>query len=183
VRLHATPEGKGLYERLGFVAFDETRQHQGAAFAAPLVALAKGERLRPVGRRDGPKLAALDGRAAGMPRRAALDALLTISDGVVLDKDGEPTGFALLRRSGRGYVIGPVIAPDPERAKALIGYWIGRHAGNFLRIDVPVASGLPDWLDGLGLPGVGTVTEMVRGPAPRRAATVRRFALVNQALG
>ena len=36
---HATSEGRGLYERLGFVRTGEIRQHQGAAQPAPLIAL------------------------------------------------------------------------------------------------------------------------------------------------
>jgi predicted N-acetyltransferase YhbS len=183
IALHATPQGQALYARLGFVAVGEVRQHQGAAFVAPVVELAKGERLRPAGRRDGATLAALDASAAGMPREAMLEALLARAEGMVLDRDGEVTGFALLRRSGRGYVIGPVVAPDVERAKALIALCIGRHAGNFLRIDVPAQSGLTDWLDALGLAGMDVVLQMRRGAAPRHSAAIGRYALVNQALG
>ena len=45
--LHATSEGRGLYERLGFVRTGEIRQHQGVAQPAPLIALGPGWRLRP----------------------------------------------------------------------------------------------------------------------------------------
>ena len=46
VLLHATSEGRGLYERLGFVRTGEMRQHQGIALPAPLVALQPGWRLQ-----------------------------------------------------------------------------------------------------------------------------------------
>ena len=47
VLLHATSDGRGLYERLGFVRTGEIRQHQGVAQPAPLIALGPDRRLRP----------------------------------------------------------------------------------------------------------------------------------------
>jgi ribosomal protein S18 acetylase RimI-like enzyme len=183
VLLHASPNACRLYDGLGFLPIGELRQYEGAAFAAPVTALPDGERLRPLGRRDGPILAQLDARAAGMPRKSALTALLATADAVVLDRDGEARGFALQRRFGRGHVIGPVVAPDAEQAKALIGYWLARHAGMFVRIDVPAGSGLGDWLEWLGLNDVGRATAMLRGPALERRGEAKLFAAINHALG
>src|SRR5205823_13588320 len=58
VLLHATSEGRGLYERVGFRIAGEIRQHQGIAAPAQLVALPQGERLRPLGRNDAKALIA-----------------------------------------------------------------------------------------------------------------------------
>jgi ribosomal protein S18 acetylase RimI-like enzyme len=184
VLLHATPEGRGLYERLGFVRTGEVRQHQGTALPAPLVALDEGWRLRPADHNDTELLAALDAQARGMPRTAMLTALLGSSaDTVVLDHDGSARGFAMLRRFGRGLAIGPVVAPDADGAKALIAHLVGLSAGKFVRIDVDFDSGLTEWLESLGLLRVDAPTVMVRGAAPTAPADVRLFALVNQALG
>ena len=68
VLLHATAEAQALYERLGFRSVGEIRQHQGIAAKAPWPALAEGERLRPPDRYDRDLLAALDVKAAGLPR-------------------------------------------------------------------------------------------------------------------
>ena len=68
VLLHATAEGRGLYERLGFVRTGELRQHQGVAQPAPLIALPTGWRLRPAGQSEAASLQALDAAARGMPR-------------------------------------------------------------------------------------------------------------------
>jgi hypothetical protein len=183
VLLHATIEGRGLYERLGFAITGEIRQHQGLASPAQLVALLQDERLRPFGRNDVPTLIALDARAAGMPREAMLRQLLTESDTVVLARAGEAVGFSIVRRFGRGYAIGPVVAPDLPGAQALIGHWCSRYAGKFLRIDVDAASGLPEWLEAQGLPRAGTVTTMVRGGPLEHGPAVGGWALVNQAMG
>jgi ribosomal protein S18 acetylase RimI-like enzyme len=183
VLLHATAEGRGLYERMGFRITGEIRQHQGLALPAQLVALAEGERLRPLGRNDAKALVALDAKAAGMPRAAMVRQLLTEGDTVVLARGGEAVGFSILRRFGRGHAIGPVVAPDLDGAKALIGYWCSRHSGRFLRVDVEAASGLPEWLESIGLERVGMATSMVRGTGLERGLAHGGWALVNQAMG
>jgi predicted N-acetyltransferase YhbS len=181
--LHATADGLPLYERLGFRRTGEIRQHQGAAFTAPVVPLPAGCRIRPLGRADAEAVIALDAAATGLARGVVLTGLLAVSDGVILDRDGEIGGFALLRRFGRGYVIGPVVAPDHDGARALITHWVGSHAGMFLRIDVPTETGLSPWLDELGLGAVSTAPAMTRGTPPRRGTQPRTFALISQALG
>jgi ribosomal protein S18 acetylase RimI-like enzyme len=183
VLLHATSEGRGLYERLGFRMTGEIRQHQGTAMPAQLVALPEGERLRPLGRNDANALVALDAKAAGMPRDAMVKQLLAEGETVVLARGSEAIGFSTLRRFGRGHAVGPVIAPDLESAKALIGYWCSRQAGRFLRIDVDAASGLPEWLESVGLERAGVATTMVRGTPLDRGFGHGGWALVNQAMG
>jgi ribosomal protein S18 acetylase RimI-like enzyme len=185
VLLHATAEGRGLYERLGFVRIGELRQHQGVAQTAPLIALKPGWRLRPAGLHEAAALQALDAAARGMPRDALIADLLDSADAcVVLDHDNEPQGFAMLRRFGRGHAIGPVVAPDAEGAKALIAHLAGLNSGHFTRIDIDFSSGLAEWLESIGLPGVDAPTTMVRG-APLSASPDAPvlFAIVTQALG
>lgn len=184
VLLHATPEGRGLYERLGFVRTGEVRQHQGTALPAPLVALGAGWRLRPAGSNDAAALKALDAAARGMPRDALIDELLASAEAtVVLDHDGQARGFAMLRRFGRGHIIGPVAAPDAEGAKALIAHLSGLSAGRFVRIDIDFDSGLAEWLESLGLLRVDAPTTMVRGEPLAVQPGMRLFALATQALG
>lgn len=183
VLLNATRAGQPLYERLGFKAIDQVEQHQGMANNVPVGALARGERLRPVGASDAPHLVSLATRAAGMSRARVVPRLLEVAEGIVLDSGGEPTGFAFFRRFGRGYAIGPVVAPDAQRAKVLIGYWASMHPRKFLRIDVHASTGLGDWLVGVGLKKVDTVVTMLKGTPPPQDPEVRAFALVNQALG
>ncbi len=182
VLLHATPEGRGLYERLGFVRTGELRQHQGVALHAPLVALGEGWRLRPAGANDVDALKALDAAARGMPRDALIEAMFASAEAtVVLDHEGEARGFGMLRRFGRGHAIGPVVAPDVEGAKALIAHLAGLSAGRFTRIDIDFATGLAEWLEGMGLLRVDAPTTMVRGGG--QGVNPALFAIVTQALG
>ncbi|WP_236033798.1 GNAT family N-acetyltransferase [Belnapia mucosa] len=183
VTLTATEAGLPLYRSLGFTGTGLVRQHQGGTFSAELIPLPPGQRLRPLGRSDAPVLATLDRRALGLQRDSLIEALLPVSDGVVLDREGEAIGFALIRRFGHGQVIGPVVAPDLAGARALIAHWLGSRSGQFIRIDVPEESGLSPWLQSLGLEEVGTGAVMVRGTPPQGDGTLRGFALVSQAMG
>lgn len=184
VLLQATAEGRGLYERLGFVRTGEIRQHQGVAQPTPLIGLPVGWRLRPAGLNESEALHKLDEGACGMPRPALIDDLLAQAEAcVVLDHEGTQKGFAMLRRFGRGHSIGPVVAPDAESAKALIAHLAGMNAGRFTRIDIDFDSGLAEWLEGIGLLRVDAPTTMVRGtPLELPAGAPRLFAIVTQAL-
>lgn len=183
ILLNATEEGLKLYRSLGFEPIGAIRQHQGAAFSVPIAALSPHERIRPLGASDKAALLALDLQATGLQRETLITALLGAAKGVVLDREGEAIGFALMRRFGRGYLVGPVIAPDLQGAKALISHWLGTNAGMFTRLDVQEDSGLVDWLEELGIVGVGRVTTMVRGAPPARDDAVRAFAIAGQAVG
>lgn len=182
VVLNATQEGMPLYTKLGFVACGMVRQHQGPAPVMPLSELMPGERLRPVGGSDN-GLSDLYSRASGMDRSRIFGALCRDSEAVVLSRDHEPVGFALLRRFGRGRAIAPIVAPDLAGAKHLITHWLGARAGKFCRIDVVEGLGLSKWLEAEGLPCVGTVTTMAKGkpPCPQQGPQV--FAIAAQALG
>ncbi len=183
VILNATESAQAMYESCGFKAVDAIHQHQGSVFKSRLIALQPGERIRPLGTRDGAKLAALGARAAGMPRGTVLAALMEVAECVVIDRYDELVGCAMLRRFGHGYAIGPVIAADAEHAKALIAHWAGTYAGSFVRVDVSESSGLSPWLDDIGLLRVDRVVTMVRGEAPLADAGMRQFAIINQAIG
>jgi len=182
VMLHATDEGLSLYKSLGFVPLGQVFQHQGAVFAVPIPELQAGERVRPMGSRDVDAACDLDRQATGMQRDRVIATLCDVSQGVVLARADEPAGFALFRRFGRGYVIGPTIAPDLDGAKALISHWLGSNAGMFCRLDVADDSGLSVWLDELGLPCVGRVTRMVRGEPLAVTGPGQTYSLINQAL-
>lgn len=183
VGLYATEAGETLYRQLGFATCGTVRQLQGATFRSPLQPLPEGGRLRPVGRSDPAAVAALDRAATGLDRTALMEALLRAGTAVMLDRGDSPAGFAILRRFGRGQVIGPVVASDATGAKALISHFLNLNPGRFVRLDVTEESGLAPWLAGFGLGDAGRALHMVRGPAPAPAGPARRFVLASQAFG
>ncbi|SAK93155.1 N-acetyltransferase GCN5 [Caballeronia temeraria] len=188
--LHATPAGKPLYEKLGFTVCDTLDQHQGNVGEVSPVALPAGERLRAATADDLSTLIDLATRAYGLERNAMYLALLEMGESAVLERDGEIVGFSVLRRFGRGLVLGPVVAmrsPDDLQARALIGHWLTGREGEFVRIDVPSGAMLTEWLIAQGLNRVDTTVKMVRN-APANAhrgppdAVYRPYGLVSQAM-
>ena len=188
--LHATPAGQPLYEKLGFSVCGSLEQHQGNVGKPLTVALLDGERLRTGLPPDFPCLVELASRASSLERHALLSAVLERGESVVLERDGEITGFSVLRRFGRGQVIGPVVAlrsHDDARAKALIGYWLTGREGEFIGIDVPSETGLTDWLSEQGLQRVDICSKMVlNAPAHEHIGApdpaCRLYAVVSQAM-
>jgi predicted N-acetyltransferase YhbS len=183
ILLCATPAGQPLYEKLGFVPTGTIVQHQGTMRQTAPVALAAGERIRPVAAGDLQALAALATRALGMPREEVMAQLLNVAEGVLIEKNDEAVGFSMVRRFGRGHVIGPVVARDTEHAKALIAHWAEAYAGSFVRVDVTGESGLSVWVESLGLALIEPGVSMARGQAPASDGTVKQYAVVNQAIG
>lgn len=181
-RLIATAAGKPLYERLGFVATGTIHQHQGTMAVVEPVALAAGENIRLAEPGDIEKIIELANRGTGMSRDEVLKQLVSVAEGAVLERNGEIAGFSIMRRFGRGHAIGPLVAPDSERAKALIAHWSNAYAGSFVRIDVTGTSGLGTWLTEAGLVEVDTGVAMTRNGVPPQDEAVKQFAIINQAL-
>jgi predicted N-acetyltransferase YhbS len=183
ILLIATKEGEPLYKSLGFRATGTISQHQGQPANFKPVLPEPDQTIRPLAKHDTANLIALDTDASGFDRKSLLSALLRVGQCLIVERSGQLEGYAILRRFGRGSVVGPVIAPDPKAAQALISAWLTARSEDFLRVDTPDDTGLGDWLETSGLPKVGGAITMVRGNAPQPAPGHRIFTLTNQALG
>lgn len=181
-QLIATPAGQPLYESLGFKAIGTIHQHQGTMASIAPVALPDGASVRLAEAGDVAGIIELANRGTGMGRDEILKQLLQIAECAVLERDGKLTGFAVMRRFGRGHVIGPLVAQDSESAKALIAHWSDAYAGSFVRLDVTGDSGLGAWLAEAGLAQADTGVTMARNGMPERDEMARQFAIINQAL-
>jgi GNAT superfamily N-acetyltransferase len=181
VILNSTDEGLDLYKRLGFVAHGHVNQHQ-AVIERPTDAEAS-DMVRAFTPADRAAIYDLDRAASGMDRRALIDGLFAVGDVKVIDRAGCVSGYGCARTWGRGVVIGPAVAADVADARALIAAFAASHIGQFVRIDVPDATGLSPWLDSIGLPRVNQVVAMTLGTPPALGADASLFALSNQSLG
>lgn len=179
--LRSTIAGRRLYEQLGFMAVGQVHQHQAILAAAQLAPPGVGTRDLQAGNAE--VLRPLDGAASGMDRGRLLDALLAAGECIIAGAAHRPSGYAIVRRWGRGRVVGPVVAAEASTARELIATALQRHPGEFVRIDVTEDSSLSPWLDSLGLPCVDRVTSMARGAPPPRATEAAVFALASQSLG
>ncbi len=181
VILNSTREGEALYTRLGFRPYGAVTQHQAVLANAPPVDPAVP--VRSAKPEDFRAIKVVDEAASGMDRKRMLDALLAVTDTVVVERGGEITGYGCVRRWGRGVVIGPVIARDQADARAIIATLAATHEGDFVRIDVTQQCGLASWLMEIGLPQTDRVISMSLGEPPQAEPGAILFALSNQSLG
>jgi ribosomal protein S18 acetylase RimI-like enzyme len=135
--LDATPAGREVYRRLGFVdGWAISRWHRGAM--SPRISTPAVSLVRPMSPHDLPAVAALDSAAFGCARPALLDRLYSRSDDfacLATDASGAPCGF-LLGRDGRNATqLGPLVAGDEQTAIGLIDHALARNAGPVM-IDV-----------------------------------------------
>jgi GNAT superfamily N-acetyltransferase len=184
LQLLATRAGLRLYEQTGFVAVESISQCQGIVQSVAAV-VPEHLRLRPAARADLDAACRLDSMAIGSPRRELIEAVFEAGGGggVVAERQDVLMGFALQRASGRGTLLGPLVASDEDVAIGLVRTLLGTCPG-FCRLDIPTrAAALGACLARAGLPAVDQVVRMIRGPMPPANAAARTFGLVSQALG
>lgn len=179
--LITTKDGEPLYTKLGFARCGFITQHQAVLDKVP--AIDTSVPVRAATPDDRAAIDALDAAAAGMDRRMLLDALLDVADAVVVEREGNVSGYGFVRRWGRGVVIGPVVAASAQDSKAIVAVLASAHEGVFVRIDVTETSGLAPWLIEIGLPQVDRAPIMALGAPAVSAPGSMLVALSNQSLG
>lgn len=178
--LNATRAAYRLYVSLGFKTLGAVSQMNGLLTAAP--DFPKG--ARPMGVQDHAQVLALDTAALGVSRPAVMQAVLARSEGMVLERDGRIAGFALMRKFGRGRVIGPIVAENDADAMALVGPVIAAHQGKFMRVDTREPQGdFRSFLIASGIVEYDQVQRMSLETLPEPQGAARTYGLINQALG
>ncbi|WP_157247269.1 GNAT family N-acetyltransferase [Nonomuraea typhae] len=176
VELTATRFGRPVYERLGF------RPTGGLTITYGPLAGRTGAGVRAAGPGDHAAIEALDAEATGADRSKALSLLLARAERTVVTGDG--SGFAIAWNAGPQRVIGPVVAPSEEVARALV-LAAADGADRDVRIDLLDAlPGLRPWLAGLGLTeGPAVLPTMVYGAGARPGARDRYVAPILISMG
>lgn len=178
--LNATRAAIRLYVSLGFMPIASVYQHNGTVVKVPEGPAGS----RPMAATDHAAILALDHRATGMDRAGLVNALIDVSKGTVIERNGQVQGFALCRRFGRGHVVGPVVAENEEDAIALVRPHVIAHQGSFLRLDTRQGKGpLRSFLQEAGLVHYDTVMRMRLGELPAEEGVARTIGLASQALG
>lgn len=147
VKLDATPDGKKVYDKLGFVEeFGLRRMVAPGGLMAPQTA---AKDVEPVSLKDLPELTELDAAAFGARRGEMLRHLLGRRPEYAFKtvSGGRTTGFCL-GRDGTNYdQIGPVIAETAGDALNLLSMVLKACRGRPVTLDVPDAC--VEWLDSL----------------------------------
>jgi GNAT superfamily N-acetyltransferase len=189
-RLNATRAAFRLYCSLDFNRQKTVFQCQGRASRSDTPPVSsEAVEPRPLVEADLARVIDRDARAFGVPRTRLITALLRQSSGYGLFRSDALEAFALCRRFGRGYVVGPVVAACDEDAIAVVAPHLAAHEGQFVRLDTHFEAGpFRTFLARSGLSLFDTVRTMsLRAgffdPNQRIVGQPVTYALASQAFG
>lgn len=179
--LHATPQGRPLYEELGFKAIgraEMVRGHFVPGEEEPSVA------TRAATADDLPSILRLDAEVFGTDRTHMITRLPAFSDQFrVAEANGRVIGYAAAWPNMDTHVVGPLIARDTETAAALITSLAAR-TDRPLRTDIDVRhTVLLAWVKARGLESVAFNSVMTYSIPALPGDWTRRFAPLTVAAG
>lgn len=179
--LHATPNGRPLYEELGFKVTgraEMVRGHFTAGGPDPAVS------TRPATAGDLTTILRLDEEVFGTDRTHILTRLPAFSDQLrVAEENGKIIGYAAAWPNLDNQVVGPLIARDTEVAKALITS-LAAHTDLQLRTDIDVRhEELLTWVQDRGLAVIAFNSVMTYGIPELPGDWTRRYAPLTVAAG
>ncbi|MEU5158522.1 GNAT family N-acetyltransferase [Streptomyces sp. NPDC020875] len=181
--LYATPQGRPIYQELGFVETGRTERLRGT-LDGTADASVTGVLTRRATAEDIPAIVRLDAAVFGVDRTHLITRLPATADRLwVAEEGGEIIGCAAGWTSSDAYGIGPLTARDTATAKALLVTIARSVEGPVLLSVHGEQKGLLDWAVEHGLTPVSGTSEMVYGigelPGDRR----RAFAPLSLATG
>ncbi len=179
--LHATPNGRPLYEELGFKATGRAEMVVGH-----FVPEGPGSRVvtRAATAEDLTAILRLDEEVFGADRTHVLARLPAFADQVrVAEDNGRIVGYAAAWPNMDTHVVGPLIARDTETAKALLAS-LAAHTDRPLRTDIDVRhEELLAWVKARGMESVAFNAVMTYGTPQLPGDWSRRFAPLTVAAG
>jgi GNAT superfamily N-acetyltransferase len=183
VRLDATPLGRPLYERHGFV--EETSLTRLVAHA-PDGFPRSVETIERATASDVPEIINIDGSVFGADRTAVFDWSVTDARYARIGRDGDRVLGYCFGRGGRVFDhIGPVIAREEDQARALVSSVIADVPGRPVAIDAyDRQERFCDWLRSIGFRAERPLFRMARGAMPNpRSTAILEFAIFGPDFG
>jgi ribosomal protein S18 acetylase RimI-like enzyme len=179
--LHATENGRPLYEELGFKVTGRAEMLRGRFTPG---GPESGVLTRAATAEDLPAILRLDEEVFGSDRTPLLARLPAFADQLrVAEEDGTLTGYAAAWPNMDTHVVGPLIARDTETAKALIAS-LADGTDRPLRTDIDVRhEELLAWAKTHGLASVAFNSVMTYGIPDLPGDWTRRFAPLTVAAG
>jgi ribosomal protein S18 acetylase RimI-like enzyme len=184
IKLDATPEGRPVYEKLGFKDEWTFRRWEGEVIA-PVVDVPDSH-IRAWEQADAIRFDPYDTRAFGASRRNLIIALTKESHRALTFEllPGRPTGFGLLRPGARACYLGPISALSPEHGIALIEALTAQATSPGMYWDIPdlnvAATG---WAERHGFRVQRNLTRMWLGDNCATGNPLVQFALAGPELG
>jgi GNAT superfamily N-acetyltransferase len=179
--LHATPNGRPLYEELGFKVTGRAEMLRGHFVPGEPEA---GVATRAATAEDLPTILRLDEEVFGTDRTPLITRLPAFADQLRVAEDGgRITGYAAAWPNMDTHVVGPLIARDTETAQALLAS-LAAHTDRPLRTDIDVRhEELLAWAKQRGLASVAFNAVMTYGITDLPGDWTRRFAPLTVAAG
>ncbi|MGW1001254.1 GNAT family N-acetyltransferase [Streptomyces sp. NPDC002520] len=179
--LHATPNGRPLYEELGFKVTGRAEMLRGHFVPGGPEA---GVATRAATAEDLPSILRLDEEVFGTDRTPLITRLPAFADQLRVSEDGgRITGYAAAWPNMETHVVGPLIARDAETAKALLAS-LAANTDRPLRTDIDVRhEELLAWAKQQGLESVAFNAVMTYGITDLPGDWTRRFAPLTVAAG
>ena len=142
IKLDATPEGRLVYQNLGFK--DEWTLRRWEADVSNLPREHDSSQIRHLADADLPGIEALDVRAFGVSRRDLLRSLARHSSCALVyePESGAPAGFGMLRHGSRASCLGPISARSSQAGIALIEALLSHIAVGRVFWDIPDSNAL-----------------------------------------
>ncbi|MEI7437369.1 MAG: GNAT family N-acetyltransferase [bacterium] len=137
IKLDATPDGKKLYDTLGFK--DDYLIHRMTTGAAPAASISPSNKIRAMQDSDLPAIIAADQMTFGVNRAAILSSLFQRAPQLAWISKSTPTAFCLGRAGSNFTQIGPVVAPSATVAQDLIQAALTTLAGQPVIVMVPAS--------------------------------------------
>ncbi len=166
VRLDATPLGRPIYRRLGFVEEYELTRLEGTVTAGGGDGANDEQVVEGVAASQMENLIALDRQVTGTDRRRLIERLARECDDAVglSVSEGRLPGYVMLRQGSRATQIGPAGALTAEVGRALGNWALRQCAGRPVFIDVPCENGPAiQWAEAAGLVPQRCLTRMCLG--------------------
>jgi GNAT superfamily N-acetyltransferase len=147
VRLDATPLGRPLYARYGFVDEYPLSRMTAAVHAADFTAVPS---VHPMREEDLAQVLPFDLAVFGADRSPLLRALFQLAPGYawIAENAGSIEGYSFGRPGFLYDQLGPVIAQDAQTARDLVSASLSSRNGTTVAIDVPASNAA--WLSWLG---------------------------------
>ncbi|MEV6051606.1 GNAT family N-acetyltransferase [Streptomyces sp. NPDC052107] len=179
--LHATPNGRPLYEELGFKVTGRAEMLTGRFTPS---GPESGVFTRAAAAEDLSVILRLDEEVFGADRTPLITRLPAFADQLrVAEVDGRIIGYAAAWPNMDTHVVGPLVARDMETAKALISS-LAAHTDRPLRTDIDVRhEELLTWAKARGLASVAFNAVMTYGITDLPGDWTRRFAPLTVAAG
>lgn len=114
VGLDATPAGRPLYEKYGFVHVADLQRWEGR------LSHLSETKFEPIGEADWEMVGHLDRRVFGTDRLPLLKAVGANSRTMCARKNGRVTGFGMIRQGERAQYLGPLVAESDETALEIL---------------------------------------------------------------